>query len=314
MQRDKDLLVGFDKSDDAGVYKISGETAVVATLDFFPPIVDDPFLFGQIAAANALSDVYAMGGAPRFALNIVCFPKELGMEVLTEIIRGAVDRLDEAGAVLAGGHSIEDREIKFGLSVTGFVHPEKVITNAGARPGDVLVLTKPLGTGIITSALKKGNIRLEDAEIAFTSMKALNRAAAEAMIETGARACTDITGYGLMGHAMEMAKASNVNLVIASKDVPFFPKVLELVKSKGNRPRTLIENMEFMSPDIQFKHGMAEAVQMAVFDPQTSGGLLISIPEGKYDTLSNNLTQRRVKHHVIGSVVRAEEGWRIRVE
>lgn len=314
MQRDEDLVVGFDKSDDAGVYKISGETAVVATLDFFPPIVDDPFLFGQIAAANALSDVYAMGGVPRFALNIVCFPKELGMEVLTEIIRGAVDRLDEAGAVLAGGHSIEDAEIKFGLSVTGVVHPEKVITNAGARPGDLLVLTKPIGTGIITSALKKGNIRPEDAEAAFTSMKTLNRAAAEAMIEAGARACTDITGYGLIGHALEMATASGVNIVIASKAIPFFPKALELVTSRANRPRIITENMEFMATDIQFKHGMDEALQMAVFDPQTSGGLLISIPTGKYDMLSNSLTARRVRHYLIGSVVRAEEGWRIRVE
>ncbi len=286
----------------------------MATLDFFPPIVDDPFLFGQIAAANALSDVYAMGGVPRLALNVVCFPKELGMEVLGEIIKGAMDRLDEAGVVLAGGHSIEDSEIKFGLSITGFVHPGKVVTNAGASPGDVLVLTKPIGTGIITSALKKGNIKAGEAQEAFTSMKTLNRDACEAMVETGVNACTDITGYGLLGHAMEMAKASNVNLVIASKDVPVFPKVLELVKGRGNRPRTLAANMEYLAPDIQFKHGMIEAMRMAFFDPQTSGGLLISIPEGEYDMLSHKLSERRVRHCAIGSAVSVEHGWRIRVE
>jgi selenide,water dikinase len=311
VQSDNNLLVGFDTSDDAAVYKISRELAIVTTLDFFPPIVDDPALFGEIAAANALSDVYAMGAQPKLAMNIVCFPTELGTDVLSGIINGAIKKLGEAGALLVGGHSIEDKEVKFGLSITGFVDPLKVITNAGARAGDVLILTKPLGTGVIASAVKKEKIKPEEAEEAFNSMRTLSNVASSAMREIGVSACTDVTGYGLAGHAMEMAKASRVSIKLNSKEVPCFKEALRLVALEANRPRTLEETRKYLLPDIQVLPSADQSVVSLMYDPQTSGGLLISVSKEKSGMLVNKLNEGGVKHAVIGEVVEKNNGWTI---
>jgi len=311
--KDKDLLVGIETADDAGVYKISEEVAVITTLDFFPPIVDDPYLFGQIAAANSLSDVYAMGGEPRLAMNIVGFPKALGLDVLNDILRGSMDKLNEAGVLLVGGHSIEDAEVKYGLSVTGFVHPKKVTTNRGARPGDVLILTKPIGVGVITSALKAGRLKAEEAVDAFASMATLNRAASSVMVDSGVLACTDITGYGLLGHATEMAAGSRVNFVIRSKDVMVFPEALKLVKKKANRPRNLVKNIEYLGTSVRCAE-IDESLRLLLYDPQTSGGLLMAVPGNKAVRVVEKLRDRGVFGSVIGEAVEEEAGWRIRVE
>lgn len=290
--KDKDLLVGIETADDAGVYRISDDTAVISTVDFFPPIVDDPFTFGEIAAANALSDVYAMGGTPRLAMNVVCFPKELPHEVLNEILKGSLAKLNEAGALLVGGHSIEDSEIKYGLSVTGFAHPDKIVTNSGARPGDALILTKPIGTGVVTSAIKAGKMREEEAEAVFDSMRTLNRHASICMVEFGASACTDITGYGLIGHAMEMAKGSGVSIIIDSPSVRVFPGTLKFVTKKSCRPRTLLTNREYLKPDIEVGASVPEELELVFFDPQTSGGLLIAIREEEATALIERLREK----------------------
>ncbi len=307
------LLVGVETADDAGVYKISDELAIISTLDFFPPIVDDPFTFGQIAAANALSDIYAMGGTPRLVMNIVCFPKALPLDILNEIMMGSMSKIAEAGALLVGGHSVEDAEVKYGLAVTGFAHPARITANSAAMPGDLLILTKPVGVGVITSALKAGRIDMREAEPAIESMKRLNRAASAAMMEVGVNACTDITGYGVLGHAMEMSKGSGVNIVIKASQVNTFPVALELIMKRSNRPRTLKSNMDFVmkdvaAPDIQ------EDLLMLLFDPQTSGGLLISVEEEKAEMLLSKLRENAISPFVVGRVVPQEAGWRIRVE
>ncbi len=311
--KDKDLLVGIETADDAGVYRISDELAIISTLDFFPPLVDDPNTFGAIAAANSLSDVYAMGGVPRLAMNIVCFPKDLSLDILNEIIRGSMDKLREAETLLVGGHSIEDTEIKYGLSVTGFINPRDIKTNGGAKPGDLLVLTKPIGTGVIASALKAGRISLPDAIEAVTGMTTLNRKASAVMVEAGANACTDITGFGLLGHAMEMAKGSDVNLAIRASDVKTYPFASELIKKKANRPRTLLSNRDFLMKDID-AGTKDHDLELLLFDPQTSGGLLISIPEETSGGLIEKLFDQGVDGFIIGRVVQKEDGWRIRVE
>jgi selenide,water dikinase len=311
--KDKDLLVGLETSDDAAVYRISDDLAAVTSLDFFPPIVDDPFTFGQIAAANALSDIYAMGGRPRFATNIVCFPKELDLEILAEIIKGSMDKLKEAGVLLVGGHSVEDREIKYGLSVTGFINPADITTNKGARAGDALILTKPIGTGVITSAIKSGRHAPEEAEDVFLSMKTLNRAASEAMVEVGASSCTDITGFGLLGHAFEVTGASGVSMVIRSEDVRIFPKAAELVKKRKNRPRAIETNREFLKGYVDISEKVNESIELLFYDPQTSGGLLISVPAEKEPVLMERLKEKGVRASVVGKVLE-KKGWSIRVE
>lgn len=311
--KDKDLLVGIETADDAGVYRISDELAIISTLDFFPPLVDDPFTFGAIAAANSLSDVYAMGGTPRLAMNIVCFPKDLSLDILNEIIRGSMEKLKEADTLLVGGHSIEDTEIKYGLSVTGFVNPVNIKTNRNAAAGDALILTKPVGTGIIASALKAGRLKQADAADTIAGMTFLNKAASVAMVEAGANACTDVTGFGVLGHAMEMAKGSDVNLVIRASDILLYPFAYELVRKKANRPRTLLTNREFLIKDINITITDND-LELLLFDPQTSGGLLISIPEERASVLIEKLEEQGVNGVIIGKVVRKEEGWRIRVE
>ncbi len=290
---DPNLLVGFKASSDAAIYKLNAETALIVTLDFFTPIVDEPFWFGQIAAANSLSDVYAMGGRPLLALNIVCFPKNEDFLLLREILRGGAEKVREAGAILAGGHSVDDPEIKYGLSVIGIVHPQRFLTNAGARPGDVLFLTKPLGTGIIATAVKGGLADKSVEKRAISVMAELNKAAAEAMLEAGAHAATDITGFGLLGHALEMAQASKVQLVISASKVPVIKEALEFARL-GLVPEGDYENLRFCEKVVEIMPGVDKTRLVLLYDAQTSGGLLVSISREKAPAFYETLLQKGV--------------------
>ena len=279
-----DLLVGIEHFDDAGVFRLDERTALVQSLDFFPPLVDDPYEFGRIAAANALSDVYAMGGQPLTAMNIVGFPdQDLPVELLVEILRGGAERVTAAGAVLVGGHSVRDAEIKYGLSVTGRIDPERIITNGKAEPGDTLVLTKPLGSGVLTSAAKAG--LLDEAGLAetVTVMTELNRGGAEAMIEVGVRAATDITGFGLIGHAFEMAEASQVTLEIEAGKVPLLEQTLEFA-ARGVVTRMHKDTLNHLGDKLQVADVDPTLVKVLA-DAQTSGGLLIAVPQERADRL-----------------------------
>jgi selenide,water dikinase len=269
----ENVLVGFDTADDAGVYKLTPECALVQTVDFFTPIVDDPYTFGAIAAANALSDVYAMGGKPISALSILAWPAQGDLDELTEILRGGAEKIHEADCALLGGHSIKDDEVKFGYAVTGLIHPDAIKTNAGARPGDVLVFTKRLGTGVISTALKQGIARESDVEAAVQSMLKLNREACEAMLAFDVHGCTDVTGFGLIGHAREMALASDVTIEIDPRAVQFLPGAVEYARL-GAIPGGLKNNREFASSCVE---GNSEFEDL-LYDPQTSGGLLIALP------------------------------------
>lgn len=302
-QADPNLLVGLDTCDDAGVYRIDENTALIQTLDFFTPVVDDPYSYGQIAAANSLSDVYAMGGRPLTAMNIICFPTEkLPLHVLAEILRGGADKIQEAGAILVGGHSVEDNEPKYGLSVTGVVHPERIMTKAGAKPGDVLILTKPLGIGIMTTAIKGGLASAEEIDLAIEVMAALNRDAAEAMQEVGANACTDITGFGLLGHVSEMARASGVSVKITAAKVPVLEPALSYVKI-GIVPAGTRTNLKYIKQFVDFDSGITEADQLILSDAITSGGLLIAVPPEKGDRLLGLLHARGIREaSVVGEV------------
>ncbi|UCD64458.1 MAG: selenide, water dikinase SelD, partial [Candidatus Zixiibacteriota bacterium] len=275
-----DLIVGFNKGDDAGVYRISDDLALVQTLDFFPPIVDDPYSFGLIAAANALSDVYAMGGTPLTALNIVAFPSDMPPGILTDILRGGNEKVEQAGAVVVGGHSIKDKELKYGVAITGRVHPDRVMTNAGAKAGDRLYLTKPLGTGLITTGIKQGKVAAELSTIVVRQMAQLNRKAAELMLRMNATAATDITGYGLLGHAFEMAEASRVTIRIFAPLLPLLPQALELAEA-GMIPGGANANREFLEGRWASEGKLDKNLEHVLFDPQTSGGLLIAIPENR---------------------------------
>lgn len=299
---DPRLLVGIETGDDAGVYLLTDELALIQTVDFFTPVVDDPFLYGQIAAANALSDVYAMGGEPLTALNIICYPTACGdLETLEEILRGGAAKLAEAEVLLVGGHSVEDKEPKYGLAVTGVVHPAKLITNRGARPGDTLVLTKRLGTGVITTALKAALAPATAVTAACQEMAMLNRAAAEAMLEVGVNACTDITGFGLLGHALQLARASQVHLTINAAAVPFLPEVQELA-ALGLIPAGTYANREYVGPYVRYDPAIPEVIRDLLTDPQTSGGLLIAVPAARCDHLLAELEKRNVRAAVIGAV------------
>ena len=293
-EHDPNLLVGRGTSDDAGVYRIRDDLALIQTVDFLTPIVDDPYHFGRIAAANALSDVYAMGGRPLTAMNIVCFPVgKLPMDVLKEILRGGLEKIHESGAVLVGGHSVDDLELKYGLSVTGVVAPDAVVTNAGARPGDALVLTKPLGTGVLATAVKGGMASEHAATFGIEVMASLNRAAAEAMQDFSVHAATDITGFGLLGHALEMARASKVVLRIEVDRVPFLPEVVEYA-SMGMVPAGTYANRRFCSNLVKADPGVDPLMLDLLADAQTSGGLLIALPEDQ----AENLVARLIKDGV----------------
>jgi selenide,water dikinase len=273
---DANVLVGFDTADDAGVYRLTPECALVQTVDFFTPIVDDPETFGAIAAANSLSDVYAMGGRPLSALSIVCYPGKGDLEDLEAILRGGAEKMREAGCAVLGGHSVADEEIKFGYAVTGTVHPERVLANSGARPGDALMFTKQLGTGVIATALKRGLAREEDVCASVASMLALNRAACEAMLAFDVHGCTDITGFGLIGHARELAAASGVTLEIEVDRVRFLPGALDYARL-GAIPGGLKNNREFAACAVAADREFPAEVENLLYDPQTSGGLLISL-------------------------------------
>ncbi|MCL4854670.1 MAG: selenide, water dikinase SelD [Bryobacteraceae bacterium] len=287
---DENVLVGFDTADDAGVYKLTPECALVQTVDFFTPVVDDPFTFGAVAAANALSDVYAMGGRPVSALSVVAYPAKGDIEELEQILRGGAEKMREAGCVVLGGHSVADDEIKFGYAVTGIVHPERVKTNAGARAGDVLLFTKSIGIGVVSTALKRGIATPADVEASIASMLTLNRAACEAMLEYDVHGCTDVTGFGLMGHAREMAMASGLTLEIAADCVRFLPGALDYAR-QGAIPGGLRNNMDFASCAVEITRALPQEVESLLYDPQTSGGLLIALPEEDAVKLANRFPQ-----------------------
>lgn len=276
-QSSENVIVGFDKSDDAGVFRLSDDTALVQTVDFFTPVADDPYVYGQVAAINSLNDVYAMGGRPLSALSIVCYPQKGDWNILGEILRGGQDAMNAEGVVVIGGHSVDDQEMKFGYAVTGVVHPARVISNAGARSDDVLILTKPIGTGAINTAIKHGKASRDTEAAAVRAMTTSAAAASRAMQEYGANACTDVTGFGLLGHAFEMAKASEVTLTIDSEAIPLLPDVLDLI-ADGMLTRGDKNNRAYVGETVRIDDSVSSDMQSALFDPQTAGGLLISIP------------------------------------
>jgi selenide,water dikinase len=309
LQSDPNLLVGIETSDDAGVYRLTPEIAIIQTLDFFTPIVNDPYDFGRVAAANSLSDVYAMGGKPLTTMNIVCFPiKEMDKIILRSILEGGLEIIHKAGAVMVGGHSVEDPELKYGLSVTGIVHPEHFLTNAGAKPGDFLVLTKPLGTGILATALK-GRMLDENTTTKITELMAtLNKDAAEVMTEIGVNACTDITGFGLLGHSLEMAKGSKVGIRIYADKVPIIPEALTYA-SMGMVPVGSHLNQKFCSRHLDIDSKIDPLLIDLLGDAQTSGGLLISVPASRSNELTQKLLEKKVPSAaVIGEVVNEPVG------
>ena len=275
-QQDPNVLVGFDHADDAGVYKLDSRTALVQTVDFFTPIVDDPYVFGQIAATNALSDVYAMGGRPLTSLAMVCFPEKGDLAILERILAGGLSKMMEAQCTVIGGHSIRDEETKFGYSVTGLIAPQRVLANGGARPGDRLLFTKALGTGVISTAIKKGMAKQSWIDAAVASMTTLNKKAAEVITAFSVHALTDITGFGLIGHARELALASNVSLRLYAGRVPLLVGALECVRA-GYIPGGLKANREFAECMVEYESGINEEIKTILFDPQTAGGLLISV-------------------------------------
>jgi selenide,water dikinase len=307
--RDPRLLVGVETSDDAGVYQLTEDLALVQTVDFFTPIVDDPYWFGQIAAANAISDVFAMGGKPLTVLNIVGFPiSKLDPAILTEILRGAADKVAEAGAVLVGGHSIDDPEPKFGLAVTGTVHPSRVLTNAGAKPGDVLILTKPIGVGIQTTAIKRDALSPEQTAQVMQIMATLNKYAAECMEPFPVHACTDVTGFGLLGHALEMAEGSGVGIRIHHSQVPILPGTRQLAE-QGIVPGGSKSNFRWVSDRVSFPDAMDETDRLILADAVTSGGLLISLPAAEGQRLLDELQAKGIAWaRIIADVVADHPG------
>ena len=311
VHHDPNLLVGFDKSDDASVYRISDELALVQTVDFFPPIADDPYLFGQIAATNALSDVYAMGGEPKLCLNIMAVPESMPKEAVHQMLRGGYDKVYEAGALITGGHSILDDEPKYGLCVTGFVHPEKMLTNSGARPGDVLLLTKPIGLGVLTTAQKADMLSPEGLALAHRLMTTLNKSARDAMVKYEVHACTDVTGFGLLGHGYEMAQGSDVSMTIHVDDVDLIPEAVELARI-GILPAGMYRNRTFAEPGVDA--GDTElARQDLMYDPQTAGGLLIAAAPQDADALLEELRGCVPSAQRIGTVEPYAGGKRIRL-
>ena len=300
------MLVGFDHADDAGVYQIAPDTALVQTVDFFTPIVDDPYIFGQIAATNSLSDVYAMGGRPLTALALVCFPEKNDLDILERILAGGLSKMMEAGCTIIGGHSIRDEETKFGYSVTGLIDPKKVLANSGARAGDALILTKAIGTGVISTAIKKEKAESAWVNSAIASMTTLNKQAAEVVAGKPYRvhAMTDITGFGLIGHARELALASDVSMRISSSRIPLLEGALECVRA-GYIPGGLKANRDFAECVVSYEAGIPEEVRTLLFDPQTAGGLLISVADDDADQLARDLTTLGVAAIRIGEVIHA---------
>jgi selenide,water dikinase len=294
--------VGLVDADDAGVYRLTDEIALIQTVDFFTPIVDDPYLFGQVAAANALSDVYAMGGTPLCAMNIVAFPVgKLELSLLTEILRGGLDKLREAGAPLVGGHSIDDPELKYGLSVSGTVHPQRIWTNQGARPGDRLILTKPLGTGIVSTALKEEQASAAAVDAMVESMRALNLTAADVLALGEVHACTDVTGFGLLGHACEMIQECGVGLIIDAASVPLLPEALDC-SDQGLKPGGLKRNRAFRTSLVDGAETIPAPLLDLLYDPQTSGGLLAAVPAHRADDVVSRMRQQGIAAAAVGEL------------
>lgn len=311
---DSNVIVGLEKADDAGVYKVSDDLALIQTVDFFTPIVDDPYGFGQIAAANALSDVYAMGGVPKTAMNLVAFPlKDMDISVLRQIIQGGLDKLREAGVVLVGGHSVEDKELKYGLSVTGFIRPDRILTKKNLKAGDRLILTKPLGTGIINTAIKGGLAPKEITDTVTRLMAALNKDAAEIMANYPVHACTDITGFGFLGHLAEMVVDSGAGIRIQTNRVPILPQTLDYA-GMGMVPAGAYKNREFFERHVDFAIGVDILIQDILFDPQTSGGLLICVEGDRADDLLLALKQKGIRDAAVVGQVYSEPKERIVVE
>jgi len=307
---DPNLIVGMDRADDAGVYKISEDLAIIQTVDFFTPIVDDPYMFGQIAATNSINDVYAMGGRPITAMNIVCFPiKTMDKSILRDVLRGGLDKMREAGVLLVGGHSVEDQELKYGLSVSGLIHPAKILLNRGAKPGDRLILTKPLGTGIVSTAIKAGSAGEEMIRRTTEVMAMLNKTASELMLEASEiHSCTDITGFGFLGHACESIEDSCVGLEIFSSALPVLDGVQDFVEM-GMIPGGLYRNRNFRQAQIEKKPSCPEWIYDVCFDPQTAGGLFFSLAAGRADALVARMRSRGVEEAaVVGEVVTDHPG------
>ena len=295
------MLVGLETSDDAAVYKLNEETALIQTLDFFTPMIDDPYIFGQIAASNSLSDVYAMGGVPLVAMNIVCFPACHDMNVLAEILKGGFDKVKESGALLVGGHTVDDKEPKYGLSVSGIVHPKKVLSNATAQVGDKLVITKPIGVGILNTAMKEDLVEKELSDKVIEVMVHLNKYAAMSFDKIEVNSATDVTGFGLLGHALEMAKASDVSIEINSKEVPILEGAVDMAKM-GIIPAGMYRNKEYVGKDVELQNIEIE-IEDILYDPQTSGGLLISVNSDLAEMLVEDMKKNgSIEAKIIGEV------------
>ena len=303
---DPRLIVGYDRSDDASVYVLDSETALVQTTDFFPPIVDDPYLYGQIAAANALSDVYAMGGAPKLALNILCVAKGMDAHTVQEILRGGYDKVYEAGAIVTGGHTIEGAEPIYGLAVSGFVHPDRVLTNSGAKPGDALILTKPLGVGILTTAAKADMVDADTLARIHRQMATLNKAARDVMVRYPVHSCTDVTGFALLGHSCEMAQGSGCTIHIAAAAVPFHPEALEPAEM-GLIPAGAYRNRSFAEKHVCAAPHVSRAMQDILYDPQTSGGLLFALPQACAEDCLAELREVCPQAAIIGHVTERQD-------
>ena len=305
---DPRLIVGYDKSDDASVYVLDENTALIQTTDFFPPIVDDPFLYGRIAAVNAMSDVYAMGGEPKLALNILCAAEGMPEEAIREILRGGYDAAYEAGAIITGGHTIRGAEPIYGLAVSGFAHPKKVLTNSGARPGDVLILTKPLGVGILTTAAKADMAEKSLLDRIYAQMAALNKTARDIMVNYPVHSCTDVTGFSLLGHGYEMAQGSGCTVHIVVDSVPFHREALEFA-SMGLVPAGAYRNRQYASGGVKLCRDISLAMQDILYDPQTSGGLLLALPEGAAQACLRELQDALAQPAIVGYVGEKEEAF-----
>jgi len=304
------MLVGTETSDDAGVFRLRPDLAIVNTVDFFTPIVDDPYTFGQISATNSLSDIYAMGGEPKTCLNIVCFPKgKMDVEILGEILKGGADKVKESGAVVIGGHSVIDEELKFGMAVTGIIHPDKIYRNVGVQEGDVLILTKPLGTGIISTALKRGKASKESVDEAVRSMTTLNAAASTVMRKFPVHACSDVTGFGLLGHALEMASGSSVTLVIEAAKMPLLSRAPRLAE-KGYLTGGCKRNRDYLGDKMAIEPSLREGLVEVAIDPQTSGGLLIAVAKRHAAKLVDELHAGGVKDATaVGYATSLQKPW-----
>ncbi len=303
---DPRLIVGYDKSDDASVYVLDENTALIQTTDFFPPIVDDPYLYGKIAATNALSDVYAMGGEPKLALNILCAAEGMADETIRQILRGGYDAAYAAGAIITGGHTIKGAEPIYGLAVSGFVHPQKVLTNSNAKPGDVLILTKPLGVGILTTGAKADMVDSAVMDRIYAQMATLNKAARDIMVQYPVHSCTDVTGFGLLGHSFEMAQGSGCTIHIQTGNVPYHPEALELA-SMGLIPAGAYRNRAYAQAGVSVRGNVSLAMQDILYDPQTSGGLLFAIPAAEAQSCLTRLKQTVPDAAVIGYVTEKED-------